>query len=349
MDCVKTEDTADDIRRYVTAYSESLPAEDDEQKGKKFETIIAKSSGCFLWAVLVIRQLRDIISVEETDEVLEELPTEMEELYLRNPKILSGKTRYKCLAISIPNWTVYTMRPLTANELKDALRLDINQTMARDLEKLIPSLSGQLAFVDGHSRVQTIHQTATALLTKDNLVPGFEDNKVQDFHVPKPEGNIRLAIACLKYLYSDEVQMQKKRRKGPAVFRNRSNAICDYACSYFSQHLLRASSANDELFKPLTTFLLTNVLKWIELAAKRKRLDFVTRVAKHLKAYLDRRAERVAPPGGSIQPITGWRLISRALSANLASIFSAILQLSISLFPHYVHQTLLPINNSPYP
>ena len=326
---VTAEDTTDDIRAYVKAHADGLPGENDKEQNDLADSIIAKSSGCFLWAVVVIRQLEEIMFFEETEDVLEDVPQEMEGLYIRSLQILSTKPKYKRLTISILNWAVCSMRALTTLELKEALKLDINQTMFKNLEKAIPSLSGHLVSVDHHSRVQTIHQTATAFLTDPDLD--------SEFRVKKSEGNVSLAKACLRYLCGEEMQTQQRRRSSTAILHKRSNMMCDYACSYFSDHLLRATSTDDELLKLLTTFLRTNILTWIEAAAQKKRLDYLTRAAKHLKAYLDRRAKVVAPLGGPIQLIDAWATdlprIAGEFGANLISDPSSIHQLIPPLCP----------------
>lgn len=90
------------------------------------------------------------------------------------------------------------MRALTTLELKEALKPDINQTIFKNLEKAIPSLRGHMVSADRHSRVQIIHQTATACLTNLDLD--------SEFRVNKSEGNVSLAKACLRYLGGEETQ-----------------------------------------------------------------------------------------------------------------------------------------------
>ena len=259
--------------------------------------------------------------------MIDEVPQEMEGLYMRNLRILSIKSRYKSLIISILNWTVCSMRPLTTFELKEALKLDLNQTMFKNLEKAIPSLTGNFVSVDRHSRIQTIHQTATAFLTNPDLD--------SEFRVKKPEGNVNLAIACLRYLCGEEMQTQRKRRISTTVIQRRSNVMCDYACSYFSEHLLRATSTDDELLKLLATFLQTNILTWIEVAAQKKRLDFITQLAKHLKAYLERRAKLVAPHGELISLIDAWATDLPRVAGEFGS--------NLIRYPSAIHQLIPPL------
>ncbi|KAI4262450.1 MAG: hypothetical protein L6R42_002377, partial [Xanthoria sp. 1 TBL-2021] len=133
---VTAEYTTHDIRGYVELYSDSLPGESKEEQNHLAESTISKSWGCFLWAVVVIQQLKQVILFEETEDILRQVPQEMQGLYMRSLQVLSTKTKYKHLTLSILNWTVCSMRALTRLELNDALKLDISQTIFKDLKKL---------------------------------------------------------------------------------------------------------------------------------------------------------------------------------------------------------------------
>ena len=332
---VTAEDTIHDIRAYVEMQSVDLPGESKEKQKDLAESIIVKSSGCFLWAVVVIRQLEEVMFFEEPNDVLKGVPQEMEGLYMRSLQILSSETKYKRLTVSIFNWTICSMRALTTMEMKDALKLDLNQTIAQNLEKVLPSLSGHLVSVDPGLRVQIIHQTATAFLTSPDLE--------SEFRVDRLKANVSLAKACLTYLCSEEMQMQKRRCSSVVVTRERSNMLLDYACSYFSEHLHRATSTHDELLNLLATFLQTNVLTWIEVAARKGRLDYLTRTAKHLKAYLNRRSKMDAPLGGQISLIESWSIdlprIAGEFGINLINDPSAI---------YYIVPQMCPPNSAIY-
>ena len=154
---ISLEDSQSDIRRYVDTYAEDLPAGDEDTRQALVQKIVEKSAWCFLWTVLVMRQLQDVYNLEETEKVLDEVPQEMEPLYNRNLLIMSSNERTKRLAKTVLTWAICATRPLTIGELKDAIKLDINYTVSRDLERSIASLCGQLVFVDKHSRVQIVH------------------------------------------------------------------------------------------------------------------------------------------------------------------------------------------------
>ena len=63
---ITSENTQVDIRMYVENHSEDLP---EETRESLIHRIVEKSSGCFLWTVLVMQQLQDVYSLEETEGV----------------------------------------------------------------------------------------------------------------------------------------------------------------------------------------------------------------------------------------------------------------------------------------
>ncbi len=56
----------------------------------------------------------------------------------------------------------------------------------------------------------------------------------------------------------------------------------------------------------LDRFLRTNVLTWIEHIARKGSLYYLTRTAKNLKAYLERRAKCSSPLGAEVQTVEAW-------------------------------------------
>jgi WD40 repeat protein len=317
---VTVEDTLEDIRLYIETYSENLPVTDDPTRRTLIEKIVEKSSGSFLWTVLVMRQLDDIYSLQETEAVLEEVPEEMEPLYMRNLELMSTKSKTTRLAKTVLTWAVCAQRAINIAELKHAIKLDINDVVARDLERSISSLCGQLVVVDKRSRVQLVHQTARTFLTNPLLQ--------SEFRIGAAEGHLQLALACLKYLTSDEMKfVRKQRRSVPGLTGDapKRSALADYACLYFAEHIARASSASDTLFRAITLFLQTNVLSWIERIAETRDLSPLLRTAKHFKAYLARRAKHVAPLQDDIRLwATDLPRIATEFGRNLLSLPSSI-------------------------
>lgn len=314
-DQITTENSYSDIRLYVETYSEDLP---EETRDDLIDRIVEKSNGCFLWTVLVMQQLQDVYSSEETEKVLEEIPQEMEPLYHRNLQIMSNNHRTKRLAMTILRWTVCAIRPLTVDELKDAIKLDISDTVTRDLERSISSLCGQLVYVDRYSRVQIVHQTAKSFLTQSELS--------SEFRIHASTVHLQLGLVCLKYLSGDEMTFAKKRKSLVTLAPEPpKNALAKYACASFSEHVSRASSSSDTLHEQLVLFLRTNILSWIERVTEERNLTLLVHTGKHLHSYLLRRAKYAPILQDDINSwATDLPRIVAAFGVNLLSTPSAI-------------------------
>lgn len=278
---VSVEDSQQDIRMFVEAHADDLPVDDDDLKADLIETMVEKSAGCFLWTVLVMRQLQDIYTADEVEEILDEVPQEMDALYSRNLDVMASKPRTRKLAQTVLTWTVCTTRALTLDELKAAILLDTGVAITRDLERSISTLCGQFVFVDRQNRVQIVHETArTFLLSLDTH---------SEFQIQLPLGNVQLGLACLRFLTGDEMTPRATRR-GSAT-----NHLADYSCESFSEHLVRATSSSNDLSLALLAFLGTNILVWIERLAEQNKLSCLMKAAMHFKAYQARRSKHVAP------------------------------------------------------
>ncbi|KAL9120228.1 MAG: hypothetical protein Q9187_003215 [Circinaria calcarea] len=320
---ITLEDSLKDIRLFLEANSSFLPVDGDIACDELIKIILDKSNGCFLWAALVLKELETTHSEQQILEVLKEVPTEMDDLYTRILNSMRNHSRDKELAKAIFRWTVCAARPLTVDELKEALKLDINETLPR-LDKSIGPVCGNLIQVDKLSRVQVVHQTVKAFLVKDGFGSEFAVDRIKE--------NSRLAEVCLKYLAGDEMKSPRNRRGSAARRLTKRSLFASYASLYFSEHVARSSSATDTHFMLLETFLNTNTLTWIEFIAQSGDLYSITQTAKNLRAFLDRRAKYRSPLGQAVYAVNAWAndmihlvaAFGKSLAASPASIYSLI-------------------------
>ncbi|KAL8756040.1 MAG: hypothetical protein Q9199_003214 [Rusavskia elegans] len=286
-----------DIRCILEASARFLPIDDPIACEGLIAKILHKSNGCFLWVVLVLKELETTHSEQQIQEVLDSVPSEMDSLYTRILDTMAMIPRNRKLAQAILRWTVCAVRPLTVEELKEAIRLDLGEVIPR-LERTVESVCGHLVYIDRNSRVQIIHQTVRAFLTQDGLVSDFAIDRLQE--------HSRLAGVCLQYLCSDELKSSRYRRRGSATRAAKRSVFAEYATVYFSEHIVRSSSSNDNQIATLSSFFNTNILSWIEMVAEGGDLYFLTKTAKNLKAYMERRAKYKSPLGKQVHAISSW-------------------------------------------
>lgn len=321
-------DTLDDIRLFIAASMDQLPVEDSQSRVNLTEKILAKSNGSFLWVRLVVQELEHTWSKEGVEEVLNEVPADMNLLYMRTLENMSKVSRAAKLAKAILRWTVCAARPLTLSEMQCALNLDINETV-HNLERSITSICGQLVYVDQRSRVQMIHQTARDFLLRDDLD--------SEFAVRRAEAHTRLSVMCLELLSGNHFKAPRsqKQKFGLRLGLETDPALTDYACVFFSDHLFRTSSLQSEPWDALYDFLNCNVLSWIERLARSGDLYYITHTAMNIKAYLERRAKHFPPIGQQTRTIEDW-------SVDLIRV-SAKFRTSLLTSPSSIHWLIPPM------
>lgn len=294
---VTAESSYQDIRCILEANTRFLPIDDPTACENLILKILDKSNGCFLWVSLVLKELETTHSEQQIQEVLDSVPGEMDSLYTRILDTMAMIPRNKKLAQAILRWTVCAVRPLRVEELKEAIRLDIEEIIPR-LERTVESVCGHLVYVDRNSRVQLVHQTVRAFLIQDGLDSDFGINKVKE--------HSRLAEVCLQYLCSDELKSSRYRRRGSATRSAKRSVFAGYATVYFSEHIVRSPSSNDDQIIALGSFFDTNVLTWIDIVAEGGDLYFLTQTAKNLKVYMERRAKYRPPLGQQVHSVSSW-------------------------------------------
>ena len=327
---ISIKNSLDDIQLYLQANAEFLPAEDEVEKDRLLTRILNRSNGNFLWTYLVLQELADTLSVQQAYEVLDSVPNGMDGLYLRILETLMNNPRNRDIAKAILKWTVCSSRPLKIDELKEALRLDINVTLPR-LEMTLGSITGNLLYVDTDNKAQLAHQTVRSFLTRDSS-DGVPTN---DFTIVKSREHLSIGRVCLAYLRSSELKAARNRRGTSNTRTVKRSAFADYAVQHFSDHIAKSRSDDATMLNDVHTFLCTNSLTWIEIVAFSKDLTPIAQAAKNLKLYLKKVARYQAPIGHTTQDVTAW---SADLSRLVASFGKPLM-----MNPGAIHFLLPPV------
>lgn len=301
-------DTLGDMRLFVTSRLRELDRlENDESVDSMCEKILEKSSGSFLWVRLVLQEFEYAWTSEAMDAVLSEVPIDLQDMYCRMLQSMEKDRRRVKLAKSILTWVVLACRPLTIDELRVAVKLDVNETL-QNMSKAIPSLCHQLVFVDKTDRVHILHATAREFLLDETLESEFAIHGV--------EKHVHLGSILLRYLTNDAFKLYAPPRRQSSGSRGFAKSTCsispelsllDYAASFFSEHIYRGTSRDDLLMAELCTFLKgKTILSWIEHAARHGNLGDITRTATNLRRYLSRRMKYIPPMDPSAYLVDCW-------------------------------------------
>lgn len=321
-------DTARDIKAFIDSRIDKLPVDEDEGRAVLTERILSKAAGSFLWVSLVVSELEKTFSAEAITEVLNDIPADMNNLYARTFDNMVEGGRGTKLARTILTWVVCASRPLSLSEIQSAIRLDVNETV-QNLSKSIPSICGQLVFVDGQSRVQMVHQTAKDYLLHEDAHP--------EFAIKRGAANMHLAIKCMEILSGDSLKTSRVRSKkfGSKTAIAKDVALVDYACAFFSDHLHRSSSADPETMDALYDFLTSNVLNWIERLAKLGDVHHITRAATNIQTFLERPAKYYPQFGRQVQTVEAWIVDLIRISAQFKNILVTL--------PASIHWVIPPV------
>lgn len=260
------------------------------------DEILTGSNGIFLWASLTMTKLEDCYTIEDKQAALRGIPSGMDDFYLRIIESLVESPSCE-LAKCILKWVICAPLPLRVDELAEAVKRDIGRTLDAPPGQL-SSIAGHLIEVDDSLLVHVLHLTTSAFLTQKRDEPSF--------WIDKQAAHGRIAQVCLELLCGTEFAPPKTRRASSAALKATRSPLSDYAATNFSYHLMHSSSACDTTLVLMDKFLRSNVLTWIERAAKSGDLSILYHTAQRLKTYLARRAKYQPPLGVQTQTVSGW-------------------------------------------
>jgi WD40 repeat protein len=285
--------------------------------------ILSKSNGIFLWASLTMARLEDIYSVEDMQDILRQIPSEMDGFYSRIVASIAASPSSE-LAKCILKWMICSPKPLTTGELAEAVKLDIGRTLTASPSQL-ETITGHLAFVDNQSRIHIAHQTISAFLTRQR----------DDFWIDRPGAHSRLAEICLVILSGKEFTPPPPRTRRDTATKGGQSALSEYASANFTYHLMHCSSFVDAPLILLNKFLRLNVLTWIERIARTGDLSVLRQAPKRLKAYLGRRTKYQPPLSVEIQTVAAWVTDLYHIVAAFSSCLVASPSSIHFLIPHF--------------
>lgn len=267
-----------------------------DNSGKLMADILKRSQGIFLWASLIISRLDELYSTEDIKLALREVPSEMNGFYAKIlGSITSSPNADKAKAIL--SWVACAPEPLTIEELKEAVRLDINQTLLSSLSgDVFSEICGSLVTVNQDFRVHLMHQT----------VKEFLISAASDFYVNYRQMHGRMAVICLDLMDGRDGLKRTSKRAKPTIGRSTASALMDYACSNFSYHLLHSHSISDSTFTRVVGFFESKTLIWIEHMARKGRLSLFMRTIKNIKPYLSRQLETSPPFCQKYRDLLAW-------------------------------------------
>jgi hypothetical protein len=144
---ISTADTFPDIKLLVQSKAKTFRLNNENDRIALVEKIFQRSNGSFLWTLLVINELSKCYNLENINQVLDDVPSDMKPWYQRILETMSQNKHGLKLAHAVLIWATCATRPMSLIELDVALKLDVNET-SHGLEQTIMALCGQLVVID---------------------------------------------------------------------------------------------------------------------------------------------------------------------------------------------------------
>lgn len=222
-------ENAQDIAKFVESYWElkdlSEPGRSQLQK-----IIIGKARGIFQWVTIILglvtRLRRSGKTTQQMISIIYQVPERLEGLY--RSLLNDGNPDDRPQTIKLFQWILFSNRPLTVWELREALALDASMCFKsiaemrssplyieceEDMPLVISGLSKGLMQVilreeanDVHrtrlGHVEFIHQSALDYLNNG----GMDELEMTDKWTSADRGNFQISRSCIKYLRMDEIE-----------------------------------------------------------------------------------------------------------------------------------------------
>ena len=287
------EDVEADIHSYVTAEIKEIPRfRGKSVQHRMIDALSSGHGGMFLWAYLMVKELKELGTVRQVDEALRSLPKGLEEMHEAIITRLDSTLHkaHRELATKILTWIVCAVRPLRLPELQEILRFEIRQDRTAghtlddnsdddDLlysEKDIELACGALV-MSRNGTLQLIHLSTKEILTQRPPRMGSDDSRL-GFYVSTHRENPHMAALCVSYIDTHLDGIDFVSRPGSRLqFSEKSydstelvttSPFIDYASISWQAHLVdgKISLELEDVMLSLQSLLTYDLtIKWIEL------------------------------------------------------------------------------------
>jgi WD40 repeat protein len=283
MSCLALKNSEEDIRTYVESEINYLHALADYQT-QIVDKLLQGAHNNFLWVSLALKEILECNTMEDLEDVLEGLPPDMEHLYRRMEDLINPKNLG--LAKTILTWAACSRRPLTMDELAEALKPEF--AVLHELDVMINRVCGQFVVVDSTKHLIMVHQTAREYLMRSTN---------SRLAISSTESHKKMFAKCMLMLEKMPQRHDSERRGSSAIARIEKQPF-SYAITSWAYHL-NLCSADDKELKLLSRFLQSSsVLTWISALAHLGQLKRLVYASKSLNALV----RRMRKQGGNVHP-----------------------------------------------
>ena len=208
--------THDDIEADIHSYIVAEIGNISRFRGRPVQQRITSAlslghDGMFLWAYLMVQEVKELGTVRQVDDALRTLPKGLEKMHEMIITRLDATLRsaHRQLVIKILMWVVCAVRPLTLVELQEVLRFEIRcdgtagQLPIHDDDLLYAEKDIELAcgalVLTRNGTLQRIHLSTKEILLRKPTQMHPEDPRLA-FYVDAEHENFQMAALCISYI-----------------------------------------------------------------------------------------------------------------------------------------------------
>jgi WD40 repeat protein len=252
--------SSEDITRYVREKLDNYA-----HKRVYIREVLSKADGNFLWARLVVDEIRRCNTEDQVRNALDRVPRELEPLYQWMDKRLAEKLPTDDLRMGrmIMSLTACAKRPLHLAELKAALEYSFSTILA--IEDTVKALCGDFISVDKKGTVSMTHASARQFLTSHTDLY---------YYVDLARAGQNIFAECMRALTNDNGGMDQ--------------TFLPYAASSWPFHLTQSTGCfdQDSLSRLMELFDSAFLLEWIHILVQRGELRSLVDASKALSQFL---------------------------------------------------------------
>ncbi|KAI6288058.1 hypothetical protein MCOR27_001082 [Pyricularia oryzae] len=217
------ESTNEDIAAYIKGFIDERMDDGDLKVGDpslldEIQRVLTEGAqGMFLWVVFQLQDICSQHSDKDIRQTLNSLPKDLAETFQRILCRIESR-KHDAAAQNVFAWVAASKRPLSLEELREALAIYIGQQYTErdrfynDMEN-IASWCGNLVQIDEESKlVQFAHSAVKAFLSEESSV-----HNLRGFHLNLRDIDHRLGELCVTYLDLNDFKTTLARRSRPVV------------------------------------------------------------------------------------------------------------------------------------
>ena len=248
----------------------------DELKVQVMQNILRNANSNFLWVHLVLEEISSCHTQQAIQQTLKEIPPGMEGLYQRMDQAIAKnlKPGDRILAKTLISWATCVQRPLSIEELSQALQPDYPEFL--DLRRTIQDVCGHFLIVNQASHISMVHQSALEYLTR-----------TPDLHlsVDLKSSHQNLFAKTISFLTDPDIRFKLERDTHKS---RKTQPFLSYAATSWPYHLRQAATGSEDTLTLLVTFLDGHsVLTWIHSLAVLHKLEILVRAARALSLFVN--------------------------------------------------------------